>query len=177
MQEKKRYFLLLWSSSVLGVLTFIFANSLLPAEASGAQSGEVYGVLQTLLHFLPFLTHELVRTFAHAAEFALLGAHFAFLPCFFTQKPKPLCAALLLSGLLFAFFDEGIQHFVPGRAVSLGDVFTDSIGYLAGLLFFLVALRIYYEKRRKVQKTVFYATRSYVRLGKERVYRRSSDLV
>ena len=147
MQEKRRYFFLLWCASVLGVLTFIFANSLRSAAASGEQSAEVFGILKTILFFFPFLTHGIVRLLAHAAEFALLGAYFALLPRFFADKPRALQTLFVLSGLIFPFIDEGIQFFIPGRDASLADVLTDGVGYLLGVAFTLLVATLILRKK------------------------------
>lgn len=156
MQEKRRYYFFLWCASTLGVLSFIFCNSLLPADSSVEQSEKVFGVLQTLLFFFPFLTHGMVRTLAHAAEFALLGAHFALLPRFFCGKTKALRVLALFSGLLFPLIDEGIQFFVPGRGASLFDVLTDAVGYLFGAGMMLVLYHFFRPQKgeRYVQKNL-----------------------
>lgn len=132
MQEKRRYFFLLWCVSTMGVLTFIFANSLLRAEISSEQSAAVFSFLKVVLFFLPFLTHGMVRTLAHAAEFALLGVHLGLLPRFFGEKARIMRWGTAFWGLIVPFIDEGIQYFVPGRDASFLDILTDSVGYLVG---------------------------------------------
>jgi VanZ family protein len=116
----------------MGVLTFIFANSLLRAEISSEQSAAVFSFLKIVLFFLPSLTHGMVRTLAHAAEFALLGAHFALLPRFLSENKTIVRGGTALLGLIVPFIDEGIQYFVPGRDASFLDILTDSVGYLVG---------------------------------------------
>ena len=155
MKTKKGYFLLLWCFSTVGVLAFILGNSLRPASVSGAQSAEVYGILQRLLYFLPFLTHGVVRVLAHVAEFALLGAHFFVLPFFFSEKSRTFRVLLFLVGALFAIVDEGIQAFVPGRAASMLDVLTDGLGYLLGAF---VALCFYCLLAKRKKKGERYAS-------------------
>ena len=141
MAGKGLYRALLWSASLLGVICFIFANSLTPRAESAAESRSF---LDFFLSFLPSVTHHAVRKLAHLAEYALLGAHLAFLPLLF---PLPLRKSIplgLLFGLLIASLDEGIQYFVPGRGASARDVLLDFVGCLLALfsvlfLFFLIS--------------------------------------
>ena len=152
MKAKGSYYFLLWCASTLGVLTFIFCNSLRPAAASSEQSEAVFGVLQMLLFFLPFLTHAMVRALAHMVEFALLGAHFALLPFLFPQKALPFRIYLLFLGMLVPFIDEGIQAFVAGRAATFSDVLVDAIGYLLGAACMLLIALLWRKKRRKGER-------------------------
>lgn len=133
----RSYRSLLWSVSVLGVLCFIFANSLLPSSASAEESRSF---LDLLSEIFPALTHHAVRKLAHLAEYALLGAHFALFPYVWRCRARVALPVMLLFGTLIALLDEGIQHFVPGRGASLTDVLIDSLGYLLALVFvFFVA--------------------------------------
>lgn len=147
MTRKELYRTVLWSLSVLGVLAFIYTNSLMPATVSDAQSGEVFSWVSKLF---PFLTHHLVRKLAHFSEYALLGAHFAFLPFLVTRRPIPMLATALVAGPLFAFADEGLQRLVPGRSGNLADVFIDVLGYFcAAFIFFTVLLSVALVRRKK----------------------------
>ena len=102
MKEKHLYRTLLWAVSVLGVLCFIFGNSLTPASESAEESR---GVFSVLLSVFPFITHHIVRKLAHVAEYALLGVHLSFAPMLFSRRASvPL---VLLFGVFVALADEG----------------------------------------------------------------------
>lgn len=138
----KNYRRLLWALSLLGTLSFIFLHSLTPAVQSGAQSSAVY---LALWQFFPFLTHSLVRKLAHFCEYALLGAHLYFLPSLFAKVRWQLA---FLFGLPIALFDEGLQFFVSGRSAAIQDVLLDCAGYLFGLLFLALCMKIFKAFRR-----------------------------
>ena len=94
-------------------LAFIWGNSLLPGELSGALSQW----LKELLHFGgedPSTGHGLLRKIAHFTEFACLGACLSWL-LGMLKKSKWLP---LLFGFLAACLDETIQVFVPDRGDS-----------------------------------------------------------
>ena len=130
MEAKHRYRLWLWSASVLGVICFIFANSLTPAEVSAEESRSF---LDAILALFPDITHHVVRKLAHVAEYALLGVHFALAPVLLPIPSRLANLLALLFGAVIALLDEGIQYFVPGRGASLGDAVIDYVGYLMAL--------------------------------------------
>ena len=118
-------------------LAFIWGNSLLPGEVSGAFSDWVKELLARL-----FASEDpssssggLLRKLAHFSEFALLGVlltwRFAML-----QKKKYLPA---VCGFLAACADETIQRFVPDRGPSVVDVGIDTCGVLTGMFLLLAA--------------------------------------
>ena len=146
MEAKRTYRLTLWGISVLGVVCFIFANSLMPRAASAEESGSL---LAFLLSFFPEISHHLVRKLAHLAEYALLGAHLAFLPILLTAKTGVKRTLVLVTGALIAFMDEGIQFFVPGRGAAFSDVMIDTSGYFLGLAFLLFCLFLFSAKRKE----------------------------
>ena len=117
-------------------LAVIFGHSLMPAEASKAESG---GLLAWLSALFPFLTQHLLRKLAHASEFALLG--FLLAQCLCGQIIRPL-----LAGLICALADETIQLYVPGRSGEVRDVWIDFAGTAAAVT--LVCL-IRFLRRRK----------------------------
>lgn len=125
---------------LLVCLTFIWGNSLLPGEISGAISDWVKELLSLLF------SQEggdssggwLVRKLAHFTEFACLGAVLSWR---FAMKGRhPFCA--WLAGTAAAGVDETIQLFVPDRGPGLRDVAIDSCGVAAGLLLFYLGLSI-----------------------------------
>lgn len=145
MEGKHLYRLLLWGTSTLGVLCFIFANSLTPAAASAEESRSV---LDILLSFLPAITHHAVRKLAHLAEYALLGAHLSLAPILLPISSRVSYPIAFLFGCVVALLDEGIQHFVPGRGAALSDALIDYVGYLAALLLVFAAFLIFSKVRK-----------------------------
>ena len=130
-------------------LGFIWGNSLLPGEISGAFSNWVKQVLEALLHGNAMGTSGggLLRKIAHFTEFTSLGICLCWL------------ASLLGKGRIQAFFwgamaacvDETIQIFVPDRGPSLRDVGIDTCGVLTGM----ILLQIGYGLWRRKQTTNF----------------------
>ena len=145
MAGKSLYRALLWSASLLGVLCFIFANSLTPKSASAEESRSFF---ELFLSFLPGITHHLVRKLAHVAEYALLGAHLAFLPILFSASVGIKRMLVLIFGICIACIDEGIQRLIPGRGAAVGDVLLDTLGYFLGLLLMFGILFLISRKRK-----------------------------
>ena len=128
---------------------FIWGNSLLPGEVSGAFSGWVRDLLAWLFPSgpdVPDAGHGLLRKLAHFTEFACLGGLLTWLFAM-VQRPKALA---LLCGFLVASADETIQRFVPERGPSLRDVLIDTAGVTAGILLLLVGYAImkYWRKQK-----------------------------
>ena len=125
-------------------LCFIWGNSLLPGEVSGAFSDWVKSILEALL---PGGTSHpssggLLRKIAHFTEFAGLGM------CLFwlLSMLKKHTSLALLCGMLAACMDETIQLFVPNRGPSLKDVGIDTCGVITGMMLLQTG---YYLWRRK----------------------------
>ena len=125
-------------------LVFIWGNSLLPGEVSGAFSDWVKGILEAIFaQGTPKPSSGgLLRKLAHFTEFTALGM----LLCWRTgmqRKPIPLA---LGCGVIAACIDETIQIFVPDRGPALRDVGIDSLGVLAGIVLVLLG-HTYFKKR------------------------------
>lgn len=113
-------------------LIFIWGNSMLPGEVSGAFSDWVKSLLARL-----FAGGEddmsgggLLRKFAHFSEFTALGMCLAWLHGMLGKgKLRPF-----LWGVAAASVDETIQRFVPDRGPSVKDVCIDSAGVLTGII-------------------------------------------
>ena len=127
-------------------LIFIWGNSLLPGEISGAISDWVKAILETLFGStgedtpggLP------IRKLAHFTEFACLGA-LLFWRFGMLRRPKALAFCL---GAAAACIDEGIQLFVPGRGPGIRDVGIDCGGVLTGMIFLYLG-HTYFQRKRK----------------------------
>lgn len=128
------------------ILAFIWGNSLLPGEVSGAFSDWVESVLDVVLPGDGMKSPSgggLLRKAAHFTEFTALGITLGWLFGMLRMgKLRPF-----LCGVGAACIDETIQRFVPGRGPSVKDVCIDSSGVLTGIL--LLYLGYTYLKKKK----------------------------
>ena len=129
-------------------LCFIWGNSLLPGELSGALSDLVKATLEWLL---PGGEEQspgggLLRKLAHFTEFACLGVLLFWLMGMLQRKPWELLVWPFSAGIAVAAVDETIQCFVPLRGPALKDVGIDTLGVIAGIL--IISL-IYHFKRKR----------------------------
>ena len=123
---------------------FIWGNSLLPGEVSGAFSDWVKEILARLFTGASEAPSGggLLRKIAHFTEFTCLGMCLGWL-FGMLEKGKLLPFGC---GVLAAAVDETIQRFVPGRGPSIRDVCIDSAGVLTGMV--LLYLGHTYFKRK-----------------------------
>ena len=131
-------------------LIFIWGNSLLPGEVSGAFSDWVKVILSKLFAGDPddSTGGGLLRKMAHFTEFAALGMCLAWLHGMLQKgKLRPF-----LWGVLAASVDETIQRFVPDRGPSVKDVCIDSAGVLTGII--LLWIGHDYFKRRSAKPSL-----------------------
>ena len=121
-------------------LAFIWGNSMLPGELSGALSDWVKDLILSLLPIQAGVGvgGGLFRKLAHFTEFALLGACLAWLHGMVNKKA--VCA--LAWGAAAACMDETNQRFVPDRGPSLKDVGIDTCGVVTGILLLHLGHRI-----------------------------------
>lgn len=134
-RTKKR--LILCIGLLIAILSFIWGNSAMPAEESGALSGWVGQMLSKLLPFLSLESEKgmhILRKVAHFSEFAVLGAILSWLFRMLLERPIPQYLLPLGCGVAAACIDETIQIFSPGRYCSIVDVGIDSCGVLAGMI-------------------------------------------
>jgi VanZ family protein len=129
-------------------LCFIWGNSLLPGEISGAISDAVKNLLRWCLSFLNLPSGGgggggLLRKVAHFTEFACLGGLFTWL---FSMLRRPAWLALGC-GFLAACVDETIQIFVPDRGPSVFDVLIDTAGVAVGVTLLLL---LHHIKRKQI---------------------------
>lgn len=128
--------LCLCSALIVGLLCFIWGNSLLPGQDSGNLSGFVGMLLQKLLPFLDLQSDMgmyLLRKAAHFSEFAALGMSFTWLYGMLSQKRVWSLVLPLFSGSCAAAIDETIQIFSPDRGPSIKDVGIDTAGVITGI--------------------------------------------
>ena len=117
-------------------LIFIWGNSLLPGEISGAFSDWVKDLLAPL-----FGWDEgggggggLLRKFAHFTEFAALGVCLRWLLGMLDTKRIRQLLVPLAGAFLVACVDETIQMFVPDRGPGIKDVAIDTAGAVLGIV-------------------------------------------
>lgn len=100
-----------------------------------------YQVLETI--------NTVVRKGSHFCEYALLaitlGFHF-YIHGFMGMR---LFVLSILLSTIYAASDEFHQTFVPGRSGQFRDVMIDTLGAVAGLLFFFLVLMIYDSHRKR----------------------------
>lgn len=155
MRNKKLWRVMSVCLCVLCVI-FIFSNSLDNGDESSFKSGFVVAVLQGVVNFFTdgvTVSESFVRTMAHFSEFALLG--FLLMLCVktFTHKYLKNIFIVLFTSLAVAVVDEILQLFSAGRASDVLDVAVDFSGAVAGILFFVLIVKlshsIVFVRRRK----------------------------
>ena len=132
-------------------LAFIWGNSLLPGELSGAFSKWVH----TLVSFLfpnegeESEGHGLLRKLAHFSEFCTLGMVLSWLFAMLREKKWAFVIPSLVCGCLAACVDETIQRFVPDRGPSIKDVGIDSAGVILGICLLSLGYTIHQKRKNK----------------------------
>lgn len=133
---------------LVGCLVFIWGNSLLPGEISGAISDEVKEILETLFpgeETSPQESGFLLRKAAHFTEFTALGICLGWLFGMLGRgKPAPF-----FCGAAAACVDESIQLFVPDRGPSLRDVGIDACGVLTGLILLYFGHYLLWKRKKQ----------------------------
>ena len=127
-------------------LCFIWGNSMLPGEVSGALS-DWLGRLLGLGQGDPSQGTGLLRKLAHFSEFACLGFLLCWLAYLKGERGFHIFALALLGGLLAACIDESIQMLTPERGPGLVDVWIDTSGVAIAALFGVY----YFDSRRNQQ--------------------------
>lgn len=139
------------ASAVLLVLTIalcvvIFLLSAENADESSMKSGGLIELIAKI--FGVEFTDFVVRKFAHASEFALLGFLSAITVCVYTFDLKKLYVSVIFS-VFYAVSDEIHQIFVDGRACQFRDMCIDTAGVLIGAAIVAVIFYLYLKKRQK----------------------------
>lgn len=132
------------------ILAFIWGNSLMPGEVSGAFSAWVKDVLSRLFGWESAdkdpAGHGLLRKLAHFSEFFALGLDLCWLMHMLCKKKWQATLLALGCGFLTACTDETIQRFVPGRGPGWFDVGVDTLGVILGIGLLLLILLIKHKK-------------------------------
>jgi VanZ family protein len=154
-------------TSVLTVLciAFIFQNSLKDSVESSQQSSFVKDILDSILSFFGFdgdIDIASLRTFAHFAEFFMLGICLSSLSLAFSMRKIDLTTARIslalcsstAAGVVIAIIDELLQLLSDGRVCDIKDVLIDSYGLLLGTLIVLFFFQIHKFIRAKRNKKI-----------------------
>lgn len=134
-------------------IAFIWGNSLLPGEISGAISNGLKAFLEMLIGVQegPPGGGGLLRKLAHFTEFACLGVLLRWLfGMLFAQKWQNYVWPLTV-GVAVASVDETIQLFVPDRGPHIKDVGIDTLGLTLGICIISLITHI---KKKKLKENV-----------------------
>ena len=129
---------------LIGILGFIWGNSLLPAEISQAFSDWVKQLLFPASGAAGKVGSGLLRKIAHFTEFTALGTVLGWL---FGMLEKKLYWPLLL-GTVAACVDETIQCFVPGRGPGIRDIAIDAAGVAVGIGLLMTGYYLFKQRKQ-----------------------------
>lgn len=145
------------------VLAFIFSNSLKTGEASSAQSSKVVDAVQAVFGVIAPNSsiatatgedyqrlHACIRLLAHFAEFALLGALFAWCCLSYTTK-KAYFIIPTVGVLTVPCIDEGLQSLTAERAAEWKDILVDGAGGICGLIFAVLCVLVGVAVYKKIK--------------------------
>ena len=132
-------------------LAFIWGNSLLPGEISGAISDFVKDLLAPMFGNKPGTPGGggLLRKVAHFTEFTCLGLCLSWLIRMVRTKTAEHLLLPLLCGMTAAAIDETIQRFVPLRGPSVKDVGIDTAGVILGIVIITLIQQIQKKKQNQ----------------------------
>ncbi|MGN0708538.1 MAG: VanZ family protein [Faecalibacterium sp.] len=139
---------MLFGLVLMGIIGFIFSNSMQVAEVSAVSSGRVLELIQSVLVRLGHpalaqrITMHMVRKMAHFCEYALEGFWLMLCLRVYTRRYVRHVSWPLLGGLLTALADETIQMFSSGRSSQITDIWLDFAGVVCGLLAALLLLTV-----------------------------------
>ncbi len=133
-------------------LAFIWGNSLLPGEISGALSEWVHMLIRLVFPNggEESQGHGLLRKLAHFSEFCALGMVLSWLFAMLKEKKWAFVVPSMVCGCLAACVDETIQRFVPDRGPSIKDVGIDSAGVLLGIGLLCLGYTIHQKKKNQL---------------------------
>ena len=134
----------------LAVMLFVFIQSALPGDMSGAESNIIVQFIAGIAGWNEEVLSVIVRKAAHFTEFLILGIclsinmsdlrarRIAVGTISATDPAKGYWLAAWLIGTAYAMTDEFHQLFVSGRACSAIDVCIDSAGVVCGVLLYCI---------------------------------------
>lgn len=122
------------------IMAFIFFQSALPGDVSGAESSFIVDLITRILDTDPETASFVVRKLAHFTEYMILGIFLALDAVDIAGRREAGTNKLLLwfipfiIGTLYAVTDELHQSFVPGRSCEVRDMIIDCAGVAVGAL-------------------------------------------
>ena len=134
-------------TATLLIMAFIFFQSALPGELSGAESSFIVDLITRILDIDAETVSFIVRKLAHFTEYLILGIFLALdTRDIADRRHEETVSAFIwivpfFIGALYAATDELHQSFVPGRSCELRDVMIDSAGVAAGALILILMKR------------------------------------
>jgi len=150
------YFVLgiVFSLASIGVICWIFSNSLADGEKSTQQSGQVKEVVDTVLTAVsgkpvdvPMLV---IRKLAHFTEYFIMGICL-YLAFYFFRVRKIFVIIPCVIAVIVPIIDENIQLTSDGRTFAVTDMLIDMGGAACGIAatFGICALVLYIYNRNK----------------------------
>ena len=133
-------------------LIFIWGNSLLPGEISGALSDWLKDLLAPLFGWEGGGSGKggLLRKVAHFTEFACLGVCLRWFWGMLNAKRLKSLLFALACAFAVACIDETIQIFIPLRGPGIKDVCIDTAGALTGITILTLSHRL---KTKSLEET------------------------
>lgn len=144
----------------IGVICWIFSNSLANADESTQQSSEVKKIVDTTLTAvsgkpvdMPMLV---IRKLAHFTEYFILGISL-YLSFYFFRTRKLFVLIPCAVGIIIPIIDENIQLSSDGRHFAVTDMLIDMGGAACGMAITLgvcaLVVYIYHKNRNKKNLT------------------------
>ncbi len=132
---------------IVALTAFIWSNSFMSREDSGALSGGIMLFLKNIVdpngRIDPEFFHHIIRKAAHFTEFFALGALYTFYRRSFCVRLKEKLMLLpVFATLLTAVVDEFIQYFAD-RGSAVKDVVLDFSGALTAILITELCICLY----------------------------------
>ena len=121
------------------VMIYIFIQSALPGDVSGAESSIIVRMITSIVQADPETVGFVVRKTAHFTEYMVLGACLLLnvRDCFAHLHPRQMWGLAWLLGTAYAVTDELHQRFVPERSCEPRDMCIDAAGVALGALIML----------------------------------------
>ena len=121
------------------VMIYIFIQSALPGDVSGAESSIIVRMITSIVQADPETVSFIVRKAAHFTEYMVLGACLLLnvRDCFAHLHPRQMWGLAWLLGTAYAVTDELHQRFVPERSCEPRDMCIDAAGVALGALIML----------------------------------------
>ena len=133
--DRKRFHFALTAA----VMIYIFIQSALPGDVSGAESSIIVRMITSIVQADPETVSFIVRKAAHFTEYMVLGACLLLnvRDCFAHLHPRQMWGLAWLLGTAYAVTDELHQRFVPKRSCEPRDMCIDAAGVALGALIML----------------------------------------